>query len=325
MYLDDMIEEMQSHLGNDNDLTDEILESCIKRAVKDLSRSIPRRLLQEYELSFDVTDEDWTTGSTLTTAVTLANTNIKPASYKVESTDGATTYVDGTDYTINCVTGVITPIAAALDGTLEASTEYHISYSKLKIGLDISDIIADVMEIKMVEYPAGNTPQEFVSHQLWGSYLYLLSPKTGSQIQLSAGKRIVVYYDAEHTMNTDSSDGTWPSYLDDVVMLGAEGYALEAKSRLYTVAAGTVMGNGQAYLDTGEPKIDALNKGGASVGPTYGQYAQIASAMGATYNDSANRSLQESVNKLNLFWSILKDKSQVKAQNVLTPTQQGMV
>lgn len=208
--------------------SDSELSEAVVQAVRELTRVYPKESIFETTLIFDVTDEDWTTdATTLATAISLANSNIKWDSESVKSTDGLTTYTRDTDYYINYTAGTITPIAT---GSLVVATGYHISYSKLKLGVSIASIASDLLRVEKVEYPMGNVPQTFCSFRRWGDYLYLTSssPKD-SQAALSANKHVAVWYQSEHTPPTEDSIGSFPEFLDSVLVLSAMANVLDMR------------------------------------------------------------------------------------------------
>ncbi len=92
-----------------------------------LSQVTPEEFQREVTTT-TVTDEDITTASTLATAITLDNTAIVQYSETVTNAAGTSTYTRDTDYSMNYITGTITPIAAISGGTMSASTAYHIDY-----------------------------------------------------------------------------------------------------------------------------------------------------------------------------------------------------
>ncbi len=84
--------------------------------------------------------------------------------------------------------------------------------------LDITDL-ADLTRVVSVEYPVGGYPRRLRHFELWGSTLTLLT-----DTMPEAGAPVIVYYHARHTV--DSLSSTVPAHLEDLVLLGAAGYAL---------------------------------------------------------------------------------------------------
>lgn len=77
----------------------------------------------QYYISSAITNESFT--SVFDTPVQLANTNIVSGTAVVTSTDGLTTFTEGSDYTMDYINGKITVLST---GTMVNSTAYHISY-----------------------------------------------------------------------------------------------------------------------------------------------------------------------------------------------------
>ncbi len=73
----------------------------------------------------NITDEIFTTGAALDVAISLAHANIENTTVNVTSSDGLTTYVEGTDYTIDYINGEITVLST---GAMVVSTGYLIDY-----------------------------------------------------------------------------------------------------------------------------------------------------------------------------------------------------
>ena len=108
-------------------------------------------------------------------------------------------------------------------GDMAVSTAYLVSYTILKIGISISDIITGLVRIDKVEYPAGLTPQKFISFEKYGSWLTFLGAVAGQE-SITEEKHAWVYYRAIHTIPTELVDGTYPSFLDEAVLKGTIAY-----------------------------------------------------------------------------------------------------
>lgn len=189
------------------------LEHCIDRAVDDLSRHLPREMVYETKLSFSVSDESFTsTGS----AYSLANNPIKPKSETVTNAAGDTTYTRNTDYTMDYNNGTIT-IAAG---------DYLISYTKSKLAFDISDIISTAHRISRVEFPAYQVPQKFINFSTYGNLLYVGPQQSGKNQEELTEDIIAIYYECGHTAPGENTDGTYPALFNQIIAIGACGYAL---------------------------------------------------------------------------------------------------
>lgn len=226
MLAPEMVSRMRTNLSDpDTDTSiweeDELLNS-ISKAVADLSRLLPDEKIYDHTLVFTVTGESWTAAAA-GTWVSLANSMIKVETEVVTNVAGTTTYTRDTDYTMDYAGGKITIIST---GSLVALTAYKVAYTKLQIGLSIASIESELLKIKKVEYPVGQAPQSFYDAERNGSYLTLKSAVTASQSTLTAGKHVWVYYQAEQTAPTATAHGSYPRFLDEVVLIGAEAYSL---------------------------------------------------------------------------------------------------
>ena len=80
--------------------------------------------------------------------------------------------------------------------------------------------LSDRIAVFAVEYPIGSYPPRYQRFSLWQDTLTLL----GSVVP--DGSDCKMYYDKLHTLDDESC--TIPSYLEDLLSLGAQGYALQA-------------------------------------------------------------------------------------------------
>ena len=87
--------------------------------------------------------------------------------------------------------------------------------------LDIAGLAERVM-VAAVESPAGVFPRRFQPFSLWGDTLTLLGE------DVPDGSDAVVYYGTLHTLDTGGS--TLPAVHEDLVALGAAGYAAVGQS-----------------------------------------------------------------------------------------------
>jgi len=83
-------------------------------------------------------------------------------------------------------------------------------------GIDISDVTGRVM-IEAVEYPVDQFPARYQRFAVWGNVLTLLGD------DVPDGSDAYVYYGKLHTL--DASTSTVPERLEDLVAVGAAGYA----------------------------------------------------------------------------------------------------
>lgn len=209
-----------------NDELTRALEHCIG----DIDRVLPHEKAYEVTIIYTVTDEAFT--SDHDAWVSLANSPIKPEGEVVRSASGGggTLYVRDTDYTMDYINGKIMCLST---GSIVDSTTTYISYTKSRLAVNISSL-TDLIRVKQVEYPIDEVPQSFVGYRVWGDWLYVVTkpgskgdatPARRGQAEMSSGEHLVVYYQAQNTPPTDAADGSYPTFLDFVVLKGAAAYA----------------------------------------------------------------------------------------------------
>lgn len=208
------------------------IDRCVVRAVGDLSRFLPLEVVYEHTLNFTVTAET-STSAAAGTAKALAYKPIKPETETITSDPVGTAYVRDTDYTMDYFNGTYTAITVANGGSIgdAGSTALLVSYTKSRLGIDISAIITSLIRVIDVGYPADKIPQQKVSYNIFGDFMYIGSQKVGeSQTQLTDKEHVVIYYEKEHTPPTPTVDGSYQEYLDQVICIGAAAYALLMKA-----------------------------------------------------------------------------------------------
>jgi len=82
--------------------------------------------------------------------------------------------------------------------------------------IDISSL-SDRIMIQAVEYPVDKFPKQLQRFILWGDTITLLGD------EVPDGSNAYIYYGKLHTL--DAASSTIPSYLDDLIVAGACGYA----------------------------------------------------------------------------------------------------
>lgn len=112
-----------------------------------------------------------------------------------------------------------------------------------------------LVSVEAVEYPADDYPPVYAPFSLWGDTLTLMVESAPT-----AGERVYVYYGKLHTL--DANGSTVPSSLEELVAIGAEGYAaLEWSS----YAANRVNVGGaevwRRYQAWGRERLDSFLKG----------------------------------------------------------------
>lgn len=194
-----------------------------------LARLIPKKNIVETRIMIDRTSQALVINSETGT------TDYKPIKYDSESIStteaaGGTIMVRGTDYNINYMTGVVTKYdtgSALSDGT------YFITYKQDPMRLDISSLVTDPVKITRVEYPVGDQPPTYLSSfDLIEDYIIFHKDTI-----LTEGKFLRIYYDSQWTAATFTTDGEYPSHLDDAIIIGAAGQCLLTKAEEYVIDA----------------------------------------------------------------------------------------
>jgi len=178
--------------------------------------------------------------------VQLANP-IKPGSVStVNTTDDVTTYTLDTDYVLDYANG---RICTKSGGDMVAETEHHIDYTKSRHAIDISPIIPQLIRIARVEYPVDKMPQQFPAWSIWDNMLTIGSQKVGSsQEYLTNKEHLAIYYESKHSPPSLISSGSYPEYLDEVIAIGALGYAYLTEAGQYEQQAATDLASARTQL-----------------------------------------------------------------------------
>lgn len=115
--------------------------------------------------------------------------------------------------------------------------------------------LSDLIAIEAVEYPVGNYPPSYVRFSLWGQTLTLLSDRTPGE-----GEDVHIYYGKLHTL--DEATSTIPPPLEDLVAIGAEGYAAIEWASFATnrvnVGGGSTW---RSYLTWGQDRLASFLRG----------------------------------------------------------------
>jgi hypothetical protein len=104
--------------------------------------------------------------------------------------------------------------------------------------IDISGL-TDRVSVDRVEFPVGETPRSFQRFSVYADTITLIGSVDGD------GEDCYIYWGKVHTL--DASTSTIPSYLEDVLALGAAAYAVLAQTQYRTDTAG--FGGEQADTD----------------------------------------------------------------------------
>ncbi len=113
--------------------------------------------------------------------------------------------------------------------------------------LDISTITSRVM-VEAVEYPVDKFPKRYQPFSLWGDTLTILGD------EVPDGSNTYIYYGKLHTL--DASSSTIPAKLEDLIDIGACGYAA-VEWAAYAVNRVNIGGTvtPQEFLDWGSQKL----------------------------------------------------------------------
>jgi len=95
--------------------------------------------------------------------------------------------------------------------------------------IDISSL-TDRVSVDRVEFPVGNTPRSFQRLVVYADTITLTGSVEGN------GEECYIYWGKVHTL--DGVGSTIPSYLEDVLALGAAAYAVLAQTQYRTDTAG---------------------------------------------------------------------------------------
>ncbi len=123
-------------------------------------------------------------------------------------------------------------------------------------GRDVSlASLTDLVNVEAVEYPVGLFPPAYTPFSLWAGSLTLLGEPAPAP-----GDSVRVYYGRLHSL--DTTDSTIPAPLEDLVAVGASGYAaLEWSS--YAINRVNVGGVEvwRQYRAWGQDRLDSFRRG----------------------------------------------------------------
>ncbi len=231
-------------------------------------------------------------GNAYDSYIFLANKPIKPKSETVTNAAGTTTYTRDTDYTIDWTNGAIKFIT---DGDMEAGTAYLIDYTKSRLGINISSLLPVVTKISKVQYPVNEIPQQFVSYNIVGDFMFVASQVAGqSQTELADKAHIAIWYERRQMPPSEHSPGSYPDILDEVIAIGAAGYALLTEAQQYEQAAATALTALDTALTSAKKYLD--NNGDADEAGILADITTDAAALRTaitTAVDAANTYLDE--------------------------------
>jgi len=243
------------------DFTTAVIHAAIFEAVSDISRLAPLEALH-VEVMHSRTVSAGTT-PTLTDVGTwynlLASGNVKPidqqSSMIITSSDAVTTFTEYTDYIIDYAQGKIQRITG---GAMTATT-FLATYEKSLKGIDLSSLTNFLMVDRLeISKQGGRTFQEFSSFWQWGDILWLQSREGTDQGNVAENDHIRVWYKAEHT-KPGGTAGSYPSYMDDIIVKGAVAYALFSKHRERNLQSVTDLATSRTQLAISDDEQGAID------------------------------------------------------------------
>ena len=247
--------------------SNDMYNRAIDEVTADISRLLPLEKYYEYTYRATITNEDFTSAA-VGTAKALAYIPMKPRSEVVKNAGLTVTYARDTDYTMDYVNSTLTVISG---GSMAGSTAYKVTYDRSPLALNISSL-TDLVTPVRIEM-SGSEPQEYKDFYRWGDLLYL-GASTKSQVGHADKDHIVLYYHSRHTAPTDTVAGTYPRFLDQVVIKGTVAYALFIKARERALQAITDIASART-------RLTSANTSGAS------STTDLASAIATPLTDAA--------------------------------------
>ena len=235
------------------------LSRTVDEVTADITRLMPLEKTAEFLFELDVDSESWV--AVLGSWVALANKPIKWHSEAVTNAAGTTTYTRNTDYNMDYVNGKIKALAA---GSIVNGSSCKISYDRDQLGIDISSL-TDLLSVLHVESPLGNIPQSIDSFQVWMNILWITSQKGRSQTNIGDEQVVRVYYHATHTAPTANANGTFPRFLDEVMVKGMVAYALFIKHRALNLLSKTDEASARTAAASVDTELTAYNTAIANV------------------------------------------------------------
>lgn len=135
---------------------------------------------------------------------------------------------------------------------LQAKTTLYTSNGSRDLSIAGLD---DLVAVEAAGYPAGEYPPRYARFNLWGQTLTLLVDRTPGE-----GEEVNVYYGKIHTLDGDTS--TIPPALEELVAVGAEGYAAVEWASFATNRVN--LGGDRtwrSYLTWGQDRLSTFMKG----------------------------------------------------------------
>tara|TARA_Y100000310_G_scaffold345865_1_gene471891 strand:- start:32926 stop:35355 length:2430 start_codon:yes stop_codon:yes gene_type:complete len=178
--------------------------------------------------------------------VQLTNKPIKYNSEVVRDYSAAATLrVRDTDYVIDYANGRLKAISG---GDITAADTINVTYTIGQLWLDLDDL-PDLIRVEHVIYPVGNIPQNHVVWDMWGRVLTITGAgEHDEQAPMDEDRHVAVYYNAAHQPPTIFSAGSYPTFLENTVLLASGAYALYIHAQKYGQQAVTDFASARTAL-----------------------------------------------------------------------------
>jgi hypothetical protein len=158
---------------------------------------------------------------------------IRKGSVVITNSAATTTYTEYDDYEMDYGNGQVKTLSS---GDMTDNAAHLIDYERDVPALSVSDI-PDMITPLQIEWPIDEVPKSFAGFQKFGDWLILRNRGLGGQARLRDKDHVRIYYLAQHTAPTDQVNGSFPRWLDEVVIKGAVAYCLFIKHRKLNLQA----------------------------------------------------------------------------------------
>ena len=237
--------------------TDAIVDAGIFESVGDISRLAPRELMHLEVLHTRTISAETVTASD-DTWVDMANKPLDMQQTVLVTNSGATvTYTEYTDYIIDYAQGRIQTLGA---GAISDMDSIRVTYEKSLRAIDKSSL-TDFISIDRIEVAkqGGQDYQLYSDFYEWGDLIWLQARGSENQSpNLSENDHIPIWYRAEHT-KPGVAAGSYPAYMDDMVVKGGAAYALFGKHRELTLQVVTDLASARTALALADDDQSAMD------------------------------------------------------------------
>lgn len=249
--------------GNSGTYPDAMVNQAVYSVVADISRLAPRELFSVITLdNIDVEDSELTSSDDTWVYIRNSGDGIAPTVSAdtplpldranpptVKSDGGATTYTENEDYVVDYVQGRIKILSG---GAISNGVTLDIDYRKSLLAFTISSL-TDLVIIDRIMWMRAGVEQKFDAFHRWGDIVWLVSKDGASQERFVENDQFYIWYHAEHT-RPGASAGSYPAFMDDIVVKGAVAYTLFSKHRERVLQSIQDAGLSRASLETADNK-----------------------------------------------------------------------